>query len=161
MSSAQSHAQSSTSTAIAPVVDSASHIATDDSGDTYDDQCLQLSDDEPVSLDKGKKKADKGKQKADKGKQKADKGKRKADKDLEQSAAPDTPKKKRAKTTKAEQTKVNKTSRSERNAEEQQNRMAQALAQGTELNIQKRNRSLGQVINDGLKSLCATVTISK
>ncbi|KAG0221331.1 hypothetical protein BGW41_006851, partial [Actinomortierella wolfii] len=74
----------------------------------------------------------------------------------EQSAAPESKNKKKVKTTK-----VSKTSRSQRDAAERQRRMAQALAQGTELKIQQRSRGLGQVINDGLKGLCETVTLSK
>ncbi|KAG0221526.1 hypothetical protein BGW42_007537, partial [Actinomortierella wolfii] len=74
----------------------------------------------------------------------------------EQSAAPESKNKKKVKTTK-----VNRASRSQRDAAERQRRMAQALAQGTELKIQQRSRGLGQVINDGLKGLCETVTLSK
>ncbi|KAF9156689.1 hypothetical protein DFQ26_009259 [Actinomortierella ambigua] len=72
-----------------------------------------------------------------------------------ESKQPVVPEKKRVKTT------VNKTSRSQRDAADQQRRMAQALAQGTELKIQQRSRSLGQVINDGMKGFCETVTLSK
>ncbi|KAG0344489.1 hypothetical protein BG004_004441 [Podila humilis] len=75
---------------------------------------------------------------------------------LEQSAAPEASKTKRIRTVK-----VNKTSRSQRNAEDQQHRKAQALVQGTELQIQERRRGLGQLINDGLKGMCETVTLSK
>ncbi|KAF9419687.1 hypothetical protein BGZ94_009339 [Podila epigama] len=67
----------------------------------------------------------------------------------------------RVKTTKVEKTKVNKTSRSKRDAEEQQQRMTQELAQETEQKIQQSSGRLGQVINNGLKGLCETVTLSK
>ncbi|KAF9558478.1 hypothetical protein BGW38_009125, partial [Lunasporangiospora selenospora] len=63
--------------------------------------------------------------------------------------------------TKRSKPKVDKTSRASRETSCRQERIAQAAAEGTDPKIQERSRNLGSIINDGLKSLCETVSLSK
>ncbi|KAF9573609.1 hypothetical protein BGW38_008402, partial [Lunasporangiospora selenospora] len=61
--------------------------------------------------------------------------------------------------TKRSKPKVDKTSRVSREVTYQQERVAQAAAEGTDLTIQERSRNIGSIINDGLKSLYETATL--